>query len=159
MDLLSVSGQLPLKLTLCIVLMFLLPRVINRGNLRSAGISRFFAKPLRSYWFPSLASASFDRLLLCRPAILGYYCFDLQCFTKDLWDIPTLARLLRCRCPTRCCLRPRGVGYRLSLPLYPFRLRLHRQDRHSPKILSSRGCGSDSGHTPFTSLDLQTSFL
>ena len=44
-------------------MMFLLTRVINRGNLRSAGISRFFAKPLRSYRFPSLASASFGHLL------------------------------------------------------------------------------------------------
>jgi len=43
--------------------MFLLLRVINRGNLRSAGISRFIAKPLRSYRFPSLASASFGHLL------------------------------------------------------------------------------------------------
>ncbi len=38
--------------------MFLLPRAINRGDLRSTGISRFIAKPLRLYRFPSLASAS-----------------------------------------------------------------------------------------------------
>ena len=103
-------------------MMFLLPRVINRGDLRSAGISRFFAKPLRSYRFPSLASASFDHLLLCRLAILGYYCFDLQCFAKDLWDLPMLAWLLRCRCPTRCCLRPRGGRVSLvynALPVSP----------------------------------------
>ncbi len=49
--------------TPCIVLMFLLPRTINRGSLRSAGISRFFAKPLRLHWLPSLASASSGCLL------------------------------------------------------------------------------------------------
>jgi len=139
--------------------MFLLLRVINRGNLRSAGISHFFAKPLRLCRFPSLASAPFGHLLLRWLAILGYYCSDLQCFTKDLWDLPMLAWLLRCRCPTRCCLRPRGAGYHSSISLYPFRLRLHRQDRRSPKIQISRGYGADSGHTPFTSLDWQTSYF
>jgi hypothetical protein len=88
--------------------MFLLSRAINRGNLRSAGISRFTAKPLRLHWSPSLASASFGRLLLRWSTILGYYRFDPQCFTKNLWVLPMLAWLLRCRCPTRCCLRPRG---------------------------------------------------
>ena len=38
--------------------MFPLLRPINRGDLRSTGISRFIAKPLRSYRSPSLASAS-----------------------------------------------------------------------------------------------------
>jgi len=66
--------------------MFPLRRVINRGNLHSAGISRFTAKPLRSYRFPSLASASFDPLLLRWMVILGYYCSDRQCFAKDLWE-------------------------------------------------------------------------
>jgi hypothetical protein len=119
--------------------MFPLLPVINRGDLRSAGISRFIAKPLRSYRSPSLASASFGHLLLRWLTILGYYRFDPQCFTQNLWDLPMLAWLLRRRCPTRCCLRPRGAGYRLSVSLYPFRLRSHRQDRHTPKILSSRG--------------------
>ena len=67
--------------------MFPLSRAIDRGDLRSAGISRFIAKPLRSYRSPSLASASFDRLLLCRSAILGYYPSDPECFTKILWVI------------------------------------------------------------------------
>ncbi len=128
--------------------MFLLPRVINRGNLRSAGISRFIAKPLRSCRFPSLASASFGHLLLRWLTILGYYCSDRQCFTQNLWDLPMLAWLLRCRCPTRCCLRPRGAEYRSSVSLYPFRLRSHRQDQHAPKISSSRGCwGRFRAHT------------
>ena len=90
-----------------------------RGNLRSAGISRFIAKPLRLHWSPSLASASFGRLLLRWSTILGYYRLDSQCFTKNLWGLPMLAWLLRCRCPTRCCLRPRGVGVALvsSVPV------------------------------------------
>jgi hypothetical protein len=65
--------------------MFLLSRAIDRGDLRSAGISRFIAKPLQSYRSPSLASASFGRLLLRWSTILGYYPLDLGCFTKDLW--------------------------------------------------------------------------
>ena len=48
-------------------------RSISRGNLRSAVISRFTAKPLRSYRFPSLASAPFGLLLLRWQTILGYY--------------------------------------------------------------------------------------
>jgi len=124
--LLSMSGQCSSILTLCIVSMFLLSRAINRGDLRSAEISRFTAKPLRLHWSPSLASASFGRLLLRWSAILGYYRFDPQCFTKNLWVLPMLAWLLCCRCPTRCCLRPRGAGYRSSVSLYPFRLRSHR---------------------------------
>ena len=100
--LLSVSGQCSLIFTPCIVPMFLLSQSINRGNLRSAVISRFSAKPLRSYRFPSLASASSDRLLSRWSTILGYYPFDPGCFTKNLWAFPMLAWLLHCRCTTRC---------------------------------------------------------
>jgi hypothetical protein len=67
--------------------MFLLSRAIDRGNLRSAGISRFIARPLRSYRSPSLASASSGRLLLrWRPysaTILSIW----DVFAKNLWDI------------------------------------------------------------------------
>ena len=72
-SLLSVSGQCPSVLTPCIVPMFPLSRLINRGDLRSAVISRFIAKPLRSYRSPSLASAPFGLLLLRWQTILGYY--------------------------------------------------------------------------------------
>ena len=113
--LLSVSGQCSSILTLCIVSMFPLSRAIDRGDLRSAGIGRLIAKPLRLYWSPSLASASFGRLLLRWSTILGYYRFDSQCFTKNLWVLPMLAWLLRCRCLTRCCLRPREDGQELVL--------------------------------------------
>ena len=82
--LLSVSGQCSSILTLCIVTMFPLSRTINRGDLRSAGISRFTAKPWRLHCSPSLVSASFGRLLLRWSTILGYYRFDPQWFTINL---------------------------------------------------------------------------
>ena len=90
--------------------MFLLSQSINRGSLRSAGVSRFSAKPLRLHWPPSLAPASSGLLLLRRSTILGYYPLDPGCFTKNLWAFPRLAWLLHRRCQARCCLRPRGVG-------------------------------------------------
>ncbi len=64
----------------------------------------------------------------------------------------SLAWLLTCRCITRCCLRPRGSGWHSSIACRPYSLRPDRQDRPTPKIHLSRGCGSDSGHAPFTSL-------
>jgi len=141
-------------LTRCIVSMFLLSRAIDRGDLRSAGISRFIAKPLRSYRSPSLASASSGRLLPRRSTILGGCSRERGCFAKNLWgDFPMLAWLLHCRRQARCCLRPRGVGRHSSISRRPYCLRLLSGDRHHPKILISRGYGSDSGRTPFTSLD------
>ena len=137
--------------------MFLLPQSINRGNFRSAGISRFIAKPLRLYQFPSLASASFGRLLLRRSTILGYYPLDLGCFTKNLWDFPMLAWLLHRRCQARCYLKPRGVGKHSSITRFPYCLHPVARDRHIPKIPPSRGYGADSGHTPLTSLDSHNS--
>lgn len=108
------SGQCASIITPCIVSMFLLLRAINRRDLRSTGISRLIAKPLRPCRSPSPASASYSRppLSVGRP-LPGYYPPDRRCFTGDLWDVPMLAWLLRCRCPTRCCLRPRGAGYRI----------------------------------------------
>lgn len=73
--------------TLCIVSTFLLSRAIDRGDLRSAGVSCFIAKPLRSYRSPSLASASFGRLLSRWPTILGDFPVDQEYFTKNLWVI------------------------------------------------------------------------
>lgn len=67
---------------------------------------------------------------------------------------PMLAWLLHRRCPARCCLRPRGVGRHSSLSHLPFCLRLLSRDRHFPNNSYSRGYVSDSGHTPFTSLNL-----
>ena len=79
-------------------------------------------------------------------------------FTKNLWvPFPMLAWLLHRRCHARCCLRPRGVGWYSSITHLPFRLRPLGKDRHDPKISVSRGYGSDSGLTPFTSLDSRIS--
>ena len=79
-------------------------------------------------------------------------------FTKNLWvPFPMLAWLLHRRCHARCCLRPRGVGWYSSITHLPFRLRPLGKDRHDPKISVSRGYGSDSELTPFTSLDSRIS--
>jgi hypothetical protein len=99
----------------------------------------FIAKPLRSYWFPSLASASFGRLLLRWSTILGYYPIDPGCFTENLWGFPRLAWLLHRRCHARCCLRPRGAGNHSSITRFPYRLRPLPQDQRFPKIPYSRG--------------------
>jgi hypothetical protein len=87
--------------------MFPLLWSINRGNLRSTGVNRLFAKPLRSHRSPSLASASSEwhpfmsaihtRLLSSRSGM----------FRQEPLGFPMLAWLLRCRCLTRYCLRPR----------------------------------------------------
>ncbi len=138
-SLLSVSGQCSSVLTLCIVPMFLLSQSINRGGLRSAGVSRFIAKPLRLHWPPSLAPAASGLLLLRWSTILGYYPLDPGCFTKNLWAFPRLAWLLHRRCQARCCLRPRGAGQHSSISHFPYRLRLVARDRHNPKITLSRG--------------------
>jgi len=61
--------------TLCIVSVFPHPWAINRGDLRSAGISRFFAKPLRFHRSPSPVSASSDWplvTLVCRTWLLSH---------------------------------------------------------------------------------------
>ena len=137
--------------------MFLPSRAIGRGDLRSAGISCFIAKPLRSYRSPSLAPASFGRLLLCRSTILGYSPVDQGYLTKNLWVLSDARLVTPSSLSARCCLRPRGAGQCLSLTHIPFCLRLLSRDRHFPKIQYSRGYGSDSEHTLFTSLDLCTS--
>ncbi len=130
--LLSVAGQLSSIITLCIVPMFLLPRSVNRGDLHSAGVSRFIAIPLRFYRSPSLASASSGCLLLRWQTILGYYPLDPGCFTKNLWDSPMLAWLLHCLRTTRCCLRPRGVGNTLVISVLPVSpAPYHRGSAHS----------------------------
>ena len=134
--------------TPCIVPMFLLSRSINRGDLHSAGISRFIAIPLRFYRSPSLASASFGCLLLRWQTILGYYPLDPGCFTKNLWDSPMLAWLLHCLRTPRCCLRPRGVGNTLvinALPVSP--APQHKGSAHSQNKTFSGLRGRFRAHT------------
>ena len=90
--------------------MFPLQRVINRGNLRSTGVSRLIAIPLRITDSHPSHRRLLALLLLRWPTIPGYYPLDLGCFARDLWAVPMLAWLLRCRCLTRYCLRPREDG-------------------------------------------------
>ena len=54
---------------------------------RSSLFTSRFGYIAPAYRSPSLASASFDRLLLRWSVILGYYPFDPGCFAKDLWVI------------------------------------------------------------------------
>lgn len=138
--------------------MFLLSRAIDRGDLRSAGVSRFTAKPLQSYRSPSLAPASFGRLLLGWPTILGYYPLDPGCFRQEPLGYFPMLRLVT-PTPLSCSMLSATPGCRLALAI------------SAPSVLpapiikgsarsqnsNSRGYGSDSGHTTFTSQDSSVS--
>jgi len=93
----------------CIASMFLLSQSTLREDLRSAGVSRFFARPLR-YTGP-LRSRRGHPLPSCYIAVR----YSGTSIAGDSPRAPcsSLAWLLACRCPTRCCLRPRGVGLAL----------------------------------------------
>ena len=84
--------------------MFLLSRLTHRGDLRSAGISRFFATPLR------LTGPHHSRRGPLLPSF--YIGQDTRVLADDSPRAPgsSLAWLLACRWAARCCLRPRGVG-------------------------------------------------
>ena len=80
-----------------------------RGNLRSAGISRFFARPLRlsssHHLRRGLPTASF--YIGCGTRVLPLR------LTSPRAPCSSLAWLTANRCVARCCLRPRGVGVAL----------------------------------------------
>ena len=124
--------------------MFLLPQSTNRGDLRSAGISRFIARPLRLHRSPSLAT---------RPSLTLFLHWIRYSGTSIAGDSPrapcsSLAWLLACLCTTRCCLRPRGVGFALvsiALTAWPA---LGMRGSALPKLGISRGYVSDSGLHP-----------
>ena len=89
--------------------MFLLAQSTLREDLRSAGVSRFFARPLR-YTGPHRSRRGHP-LPSCYIAVR----YSGTSIAGDSPRAPcsSLAWLLACRCPTRCCLRPRGVGLAL----------------------------------------------
>ena len=135
-----------------IVLMFPLSRAIGRGDLRSAGISCFIAKPLRYYRSPSLAPESFGHLLLRWRTILGYYLIDPGCFTKDLGGSgarlvtpSSLSSSMLSATPGSQSALVRNAPSVLPAPII--------KGSALPKIQYSRGYGSDSEHTLFTSPD------
>ena len=63
--------------------------------------------------------------------------------------------LLHCRCSPRCCLRPRGLTTHFPVTLVVHGLRVGTHNQQIPKLSRSRGYGSDSEHTLFTSTNFQ----
>ncbi len=138
--------------TPCIVPVFPLSRSTHRGDLRSAGISRFFATPLR------LTGPHHSRRGLLLPSFhIGQ---DTRVLADDSPRAPgsSLAWLLVCRCTARCCLRPRGVGsalVRIALTTWP--APYWKGSAHSQNHLFSGLCVRFRA-TPFTSLSRLSSF-
>jgi hypothetical protein len=128
--------------TPCIVPVFLLSRSTHRGDLRSAGISRFFATPLR------LTGPHHSRRGLLLPS------FHIGQDTRDLRIIPQ--GLLVRRSPgyllavvqLDAVFDPGGLALCSSVSHSPLGLRHFGKDRHAPKIADSRGYVSDSGLHP-----------
>ena len=123
---------------------FLLSRSTHRGDLRSAGISRFFAMPLRltgphhsrrGHFLPSFYIGQNTRVLPLRliPQGLlarrspGYLLVVVQ--LDAVWD-------------------PGVSASCSSLSHSPRGLRPFREDRHAPTLQRSRGFVSDSGLHP-----------
>ena len=63
--------------------------------------------------------------------------------------------LLHCRCSPRCCLRPRGLTSYCPVAFLVHGLRVGTHNQQIPKLSRSRGYGSDSEHTLFTSTNSQ----
>ena len=119
---------------------FLLSRSTNRGDLRSARISRFIARPLqlsgphhsrRGHPLPSFYIGQGTRVL------------PLRLIPQELLDrrspgyLPAVARL-------DAVLDPGVSASRSSLSRSPHGLRPNGEDRHIPKLHGSRGYVSDS---------------
>ena len=123
---------------------FLLSRSTHRGNLRSAGISRFFARPLR------LSGSHHSRRGHPTPSFYighGTRVLPLRLIPQELLDrrspgyLPAVAWL-------DAVLDPGVSALHSSLPRSPLGLLLFEGDRHSPNIQYSRGYVSDSGLHP-----------
>ena len=118
---------------------FLLARAFECGNLHSTGISRFIAKPVPVPLRSRRLRTSFHVGSHTRATI-----------TQELLRTPGL---LHDRCPARCSLRPRGLVTRSPIArthAWPARGQTRSAVTQNNR---SRGYVSDSGHTPFTSLD------
>lgn len=88
--------------------MFHLSRSLHRGNLRSARIRRFIARPLRLSGSHHLRRGHLPALFLHWS---GYSGTCIAHFSKS--PCSSLAWLLAYRCTSRCCLRPRGGEFAL----------------------------------------------
>ena len=121
-----------------------LPRSTTRGDLRSAGISRLIARPLqhsgphhsrRGHLLPSFYIGQDTRVLPLRSIPQELL------VRRSPGYLPALARL-------DAVLDPGVSASRSSSTRSPHGLRPNGGDRHSPKILGSRGYVSDSGLHP-----------
>ena len=130
--------------TLCIVSVFLLSRSTTRGDLRSAGISRLFAMPLR------LTGPHHSRRGHPSPSFYigrGTRVLPLRMIPQELLVrrspgyLPAVVQL-------DAVLDPGGAASRSSLSRPPLGLRLNGEDRPAPNLLGSRGYVSDSGLHP-----------
>ncbi len=129
--------------------MFLLSRSINRGGLRSAGISRFIASHCST---PASITrdVALQHPLFTLDAVLGYSFARVAGSPRALGS--SLAWFVTCRCAARCRLRPRGVGFTLvhiALTAWPTP---NRKGSARSQNCRFSGLVSDSGQTPFTSL-------
>ena len=124
--------------------MFLLSRLTHRGNLRSAGVSRFLAMPLR------LTGPHHSRR--GRPLPSFYIGQDTRVLPLRLSPQGLLARRSPGYLPAVVWLDavfdPGGAALCSSLSHLPLGLRPVTKDRHTPNIRVSRGFVSDSGLHP-----------
>lgn len=102
---------------------------------------------IAAYRSPSLATRPSEHLFLHWRSYSGTYTAD---FPRAL--ARRLPGLLANRCAPRCCLRPRGVSQRLSFRAFCMACACPDRIGPNPKFGCSRSYGSDSGHSPFTSL-------
>ena len=123
---------------------FLLSRLTHRGDLRSAGISRLFATPLRltgphhsrrGHLLPSFHIGQDTRVLPLRLIPQGLLVRRLPGY------LPAVGQL-------DAVFDPGGLALRSSVSHSPRGLRHSGKDRHAPKIGDSRGYVSDSGLHP-----------
>ena len=130
--------------TRCIVSVFLLSRLTHRGDLRSAGISRLFATPLR------LTGPHHSRRGPLLPSF--YIGQDTRVLPLRLIPQELLVRRLPGYLPAVVQLDavfdPGVSALCSSLSHSPHGLRLFREVRLVPTIQSSRGYVSDSGLHP-----------
>ena len=131
--------------TPCIVPVFLLSRLTHRGDLRSAGVGRLFATPLRlsgphhsrrGHLLPSFYIGQDTRVLPLRSIPQG------PLARRSPGYLPAVVQLDAVCDP--------GVSASCSSLLLhsPHGLRRFRADRHFPNIQRSRGYVSDSGLHP-----------
>jgi hypothetical protein len=131
-------------ITLCMAPVFPLLRTTNRGDLRSAGISRLIARPLRlSGPHHSRRGHPSSSFYIAR----GTRVLPLRSIPQELLDrrspgyLPAVVQL-------DAVLDPGASASHSSLTRSPHGLRPIGEDRHIPKIPGSRGYVSDSGLHP-----------